>query len=162
MSFQRISTVASIKITNLNSSRILFLSLTPLLLLFIALIAYHRSIIDPFLAFSPLKSLQPFSSSKLLPPLDIAEWSPRIAICLVGGARRFELTGPSIVKNLLKEYPNADLFLHSPLDEKAYKFFLLNEARRIAGIRIFEPDRIEETESRGFGFLALETHRHPS
>ncbi|KAH0462953.1 hypothetical protein IEQ34_007535 [Dendrobium chrysotoxum] len=145
MSIQRISTAAGIRITNLDSSRILFLSLTPLLLLFIA---YHHGVVDPFLTFSHLKSLQPFSSTQLPPPPDTADRPPRIAICLVGGARRFELTGPSIVKNLLKEYPNADLFLHSPLDENAYKFFLLNEAPRIAGVRIFEPHRIEETQSR--------------
>ncbi|XP_020594895.1 uncharacterized protein LOC110034997 [Phalaenopsis equestris] len=80
-------------------------------------------------------------------PPENADEPSRLAICLVGGARRFELTGPSIVKNLLNEYPNADLFLNSPLDEDSYKFFLLNDAPRIAAVRIFVPDRIEETES---------------
>ncbi|XP_073011409.1 uncharacterized protein [Typha latifolia] len=71
----------------------------------------------------------------------------RIAICLVGGARRFELTGSSIVQYLLKQYPNADLFLHSPLDENSYKFGILKDAPRIAAVRIFAPDPIPQTES---------------
>ncbi|WMV56953.1 hypothetical protein MTR67_050338 [Solanum verrucosum] len=71
----------------------------------------------------------------------------RIAVCLVGGARRFELTGPSIIQKILKVYPNSDLFLHSPLDSKAYKLSLLKSVRRIAGVRIFRPQNIPETES---------------
>lgn len=71
----------------------------------------------------------------------------RIAVCLVGGARRFELTGPSIIENILKQYPNSDLFLHSPLDVNAFKFSLLKNAPRIASIRIFKPNPVPETES---------------
>lgn len=68
-------------------------------------------------------------------------------MCLVGGARRFELTGPSIVERILKVYPNSDLFLHSPLDTSAFKFSFLRTAPRIAAVRIFEPKPIPETES---------------
>ncbi|KAJ4966883.1 hypothetical protein NE237_018732 [Protea cynaroides] len=71
----------------------------------------------------------------------------RIAICLVGGARRFELTGPSIVENIFKVYRNSDLFLHSPLDKNAFKFSLLKVAPRIASIRIFDPKPLPETEA---------------
>ncbi|CAI0403299.1 unnamed protein product, partial [Linum tenue] len=71
----------------------------------------------------------------------------RITLCLVGGARLFELTGPSIVRNVLLRYPNVDLFLHSPLDENAFKFSLLKSAPRIAVVRIFKPGYIPETES---------------
>ncbi|CAA0831147.1 Unknown protein [Striga hermonthica] len=71
----------------------------------------------------------------------------RIAVCLVGGARRFELTGPSIVERILRVYENSDLFLHSPLDLNAYKLLLLNDAPRIAAVRIFRPEPIPETES---------------
>lgn len=71
----------------------------------------------------------------------------KIAVCLVGGARRFELTGPSIIQKILKVYPNSDLFVHSPLDSKAYKLSLLKSARRIAGVRIFRQENIPETES---------------
>lgn len=71
----------------------------------------------------------------------------RMAVCLVGGARRFELTGPSIVERILKVYPNSDLFLHSPLDTSAFKFSFLRTAPRIAAVRIFEPKPIPETES---------------
>lgn len=68
-------------------------------------------------------------------------------MCLVGGARRFELTGPSIIENILEVYPNADLFLHSPLDKNAYKFSLLKLAPRLASVRILEPKPLNETES---------------
>lgn len=74
-------------------------------------------------------------------------YGSRIAICLVGGARRFELTGPSIVRNLLEEYPNADLFLNAPLDKDSYKFSLLKGVPRIARVRIFEPESLQETEA---------------
>ncbi|KAH0681500.1 hypothetical protein KY284_022585 [Solanum tuberosum] len=70
----------------------------------------------------------------------------RIAVCIVGGARRFELTGPSIIQKILKEYPNSDLYLHSPLDSNAYKFSLLKTAPRISAIKIFKPETIKETE----------------
>lgn len=71
----------------------------------------------------------------------------KIAVCLVGGARRFEITGPSIVEKILNEYPNSDLFLHSPLDGNSFKFSLLKVANRIASVRIFVPKTIAETES---------------
>ncbi|CAH9126229.1 unnamed protein product, partial [Cuscuta epithymum] len=71
----------------------------------------------------------------------------RIAVCLVGGARRFELTGPSIIQRILKVYPNSDLFLHCPLDSNSYKLSLLRAAPRIASVKIFNPTHINETES---------------
>ncbi|XP_019173702.1 PREDICTED: uncharacterized protein LOC109169284 [Ipomoea nil] len=71
----------------------------------------------------------------------------KIAVCLVGGARRFELTGPSIIQNILRVYPKSDLFLHSPLDSNSYKLSLLRNAPRIAAVKIFKPTRINETES---------------
>nr|GEZ10909.1 DEP domain-containing mTOR-interacting protein [Tanacetum cinerariifolium] len=76
--------------------------------------------------------------------LDVKE--SRIAVCLVGGARRFELTGGSIIENVLKEYPNADLFLNSPFDENSFKFSMLNSVSRIGGIRIFKPEVMAETD----------------
>ncbi|KAL5073801.1 hypothetical protein RYX36_012785 [Vicia faba] len=71
----------------------------------------------------------------------------KIAVCLVGGARRFELTGPSIMEMVLKEYPNSDLFLHSPLDSDAFKFSLLKSAPKIAAVNIFQPQQLPENES---------------
>lgn len=70
----------------------------------------------------------------------------KIAVCLVGGARRFELTGPSIMEKILRVYPNADLFLNSPLDQNSFKLRLLKDVPRLAWVRIFEPKPINETE----------------
>ncbi|XP_039068255.1 uncharacterized protein LOC120214429 [Hibiscus syriacus] len=70
----------------------------------------------------------------------------KIAVCLVGGARRFELTGPSIVEKVLKRYHNADLFLHCPMDKNAFKLSLLKTAPRLATVRIFEQKPVPETE----------------
>ncbi|KAJ0969771.1 hypothetical protein J5N97_022648 [Dioscorea zingiberensis] len=95
------------------------------------------------LYLSPLKALLPNTSVA-----GVNQSQQRIAICLVGGARRFELTGPSIIKNLLKEYPDADLFLNSPMDRDAYKLSLLRDAPRIAAVRVFVPQPINETEPR--------------
>ncbi|XP_071703617.1 uncharacterized protein [Rutidosis leptorrhynchoides] len=71
----------------------------------------------------------------------------KIAVCLVGGARRFELTGPSIIENILEEYPNADLFLNSPVDSNSFKFSLLKSAPKIAVIRIFKQEVMPETDA---------------
>ncbi|BFG17534.1 hypothetical protein CerSpe_038080 [Prunus speciosa] len=83
----------------------------------------------------------------------------RIAVCLVGGARRFELTGPSIVDKILNQYPNSDLFLHSPMDPNAFKFSLLKAAPRIASVRIFHPKPMLETE---FQLRVLTAHNSPN
>lgn len=71
----------------------------------------------------------------------------RIAVCLVGGARRFELTGESIIEKILKAYPSSDLFLHSPVDHNSYKLSILKDAPRIAAVKIFKQDKVPETES---------------
>ncbi|CAL0326968.1 unnamed protein product [Lupinus luteus] len=72
----------------------------------------------------------------------------KMAVCLVGGARRFELTGPSIMEMVLKEYPNSDLFLHSPLDKDSFKFSLLKSApNNVAAVRLFYPQPLPENDS---------------
>ncbi|KAG0452012.1 hypothetical protein HPP92_026182 [Vanilla planifolia] len=155
----------------IDKCQILLVTLSPLLILFF-LAAYNYGV-DPFLPFSSSRSLGFFhrgpDDASLLPVQDGnvglqpsshctslknekgEKWCSldrsRIAICLVGGARRFELTGPSITENLLKQYPNADLFLHAPLDADAYKFFILKDAPRIAAVRIFKPMPIKETDA---------------
>lgn len=119
--------------------------------------------LDTISSFTPLKSFFsnrapqvpdiPFNSTS--PPARVPAGDQvkskglngsRIAVCLVGGARRFELTGPSIIEKILNEYPNSDLFLHSPLDGNAFKLSLLKTAPRIAAVRIFQPKPIPETE----------------
>ncbi|GBG68474.1 hypothetical protein CBR_g3019 [Chara braunii] len=44
-----------------------------------------------------------------------------VGVCLVGGARMFELTGPSIRLNLLSVFHRPVVFLHAPFDENAHK-----------------------------------------
>ncbi|OMP11144.1 hypothetical protein COLO4_03998 [Corchorus olitorius] len=141
--------------------RLLFLVITPLsVLIFVSL---SSKPIDS--ANFPLRSFifsrtnsSDFITSWLLgnPNRTQFGWNPskteldhsRIAVCLVGGARRFELTGPSIVDMVLKQYPNADLFLHSPMDKNAFKLSLLKTAPRVATVRIFEQNFVPETEEK--------------
>lgn len=138
--------------------RLVFLILPPLSLLVFLSLSSSSSATTAFnrvSTFAPLKSFFSGSTQKPVSPPSIS--SPnrrkdelkrsRIAVCLVGGARRFELTGPSIVEKILNEYPNSDLFLHSPLDRDAFKFSLLKVVSKIASVRIFEPTAIPETES---------------
>ncbi|KAB5568052.1 hypothetical protein DKX38_001845 [Salix brachista] len=89
-------------------------------------------------------SLAPVNGSASNPLNDELRRS-RMAVCLVGGARRFELTGPSIVKNIIQVYPNSDLFLHSNFDDKAFKFSLLKSVSRLASVRILHPKLLRET-----------------
>ncbi|KAK8642292.1 hypothetical protein V6N13_011643 [Hibiscus sabdariffa] len=125
--------------------RLLFLLIVPLSLLFFvsSLSSTHIDSVVPHRFFIFSKNSSDSKSSR--PHLAGGDrW--RIAVCLVGGARRFELTGPSIVENVLKRYPNADLFLHCPLDKNAFKLSLLKSAPRLASVRIFEQKPVPETE----------------
>ncbi|XP_052202256.1 uncharacterized protein LOC127808001 [Diospyros lotus] len=136
--------------------RVLLLLLLPLsLFLFVSLSLSNSSsvLFKSLPSFAPLQSFiygpAPRRSPIPPPPAPSATDLQRskIAVCLVGGARRFELTGPSIVDRILRVYPNSDLFLHSPLDSDAFKFSLLKIAPRIAAVRIFMPQPLPETES---------------
>ncbi|CAL9750571.1 unnamed protein product [Musa acuminata subsp. burmannicoides] len=137
------------------------LGLLSALLLLAGLLALSCSRGAPPFSLSPLRSLPLFRPSEPLRSSSDGDTAPmteegrrkreldrsRIAICLVGGARRFELTGPSIIRYLLDDFPNADLFLHTPLDKDSYKLSLLNGAPRIAAVRIFTQRPIPTTES---------------
>lgn len=141
--------------------RLVLLILLPLSLLVFLSLSTATSF-NPFSYFAPIKSYicertpvqRPVTVNfveesavrrmeKAKAELDLA----RMAVCLVGGARRFELTGPSIVQKILKVYPNSDLFLNSPLDSNSFKFSILKISPRIGAVRIFKPQRIPETES---------------
>ncbi|GAU30200.1 hypothetical protein TSUD_311510 [Trifolium subterraneum] len=60
---------------------------------------------------------------------------------------------------ILKEYPNSDIFLHSPLDSNSFKFSLLKFAPNVAAIKIFHPQPLPENES----FVrVLTAHKSPN
>ncbi|KAL1170100.1 hypothetical protein V6Z11_A05G190500 [Gossypium hirsutum] len=127
--------------------RLLFLVVVPLSFLFFvsSLTSTHLNSVVSLRSFifsnlSDFISLHPHSANAVR-SLDRST----IAVCLVGGARRFELTGPSIVEKVLNRYPNADLFLHCPMDKDAFKLSLLRTAPRLASVRIFEQKLVPET-----------------
>ncbi|KAK7283448.1 hypothetical protein RIF29_12967 [Crotalaria pallida] len=115
---------------------------------FILLIVFSLSLLMFYsidTSFSPFVLVLPYEKAVMTKDELVRS---RIAVCLVGGARRFELTGPSIMDMILKEYPNSDLFLHSPLDEDTFKFSLLKSAPNdLAAVRIFYPEPLPENES---------------
>lgn len=119
------------------------------LVLFITFFSLHSSSLTSLKDFYPVKEF--LFSLKAKAGYDHVSKEnllrSKIAVCLVGGARRFELTGPSIMKMILDEYPNSDLFLHSPLDKDAFKFSLLKDAPKVAGVRIFRPQPLPENQS---------------
>lgn len=120
------------------------------LLLFLIFFSFHSSTLNGFAAFYPVQQLisnLPFQKAKNDDAWKNELLRSRIAVCLVGGARRFELTGPSIIDMILKQYPNSDLFLHSPLDSDSFKFSLLKSAPRVAAVKIFYPKPLPENES---------------
>ncbi|CAK7346050.1 unnamed protein product [Dovyalis caffra] len=149
--------------------RLLLLIIPPISLLILLSISFNP--INHFSSFAPLAShflnktslitlpsttLTTNYSSTAPPSLPLVnrsestQWKDelersRMAVCLVGGARRFELTGPSIVKNILQVYPNADLFLHSNFDKDAFKFSLLKTVPKLASVRIISPKPLPET-----------------
>ncbi|KAK8585228.1 hypothetical protein V6N13_139163 [Hibiscus sabdariffa] len=120
--------------------RLLFLVIIPLSLFFLVSslwFTHNDSVLVP---------LRSFIFSKSSSPHLVDGERSRIAVCLVGGARRFELTGPSIVENVLKRYPNADLFLNCLKDKNAFKLSLLKTAPRLASVRIFAQKPVPETQ----------------
>jgi len=68
---------------------------------------------------------------------------PRVAVCLVGAARAFELTGKTLKKYVLSK--DTDVFLHSPLDKDSHKFTILSGASGLARARIFHPKPLPES-----------------
>jgi len=138
-----------------------FIMLIIPLLSFIIFFSFHAPTINTLSSFSSVKSLLfnlPFINTANSPSKDELLQS-KIEVCLVGGARRFELTGPSILEMILKEYPNSDLFLHSPLDSDSFKFSLLKFAPNVAAVKIFRPQHFPENES----FVrVLTAHKSPN
>ncbi|CAM0947704.1 unnamed protein product [Alopecurus aequalis] len=129
--------------------------LAPLLLFLAAGLSFPSALRLPLLQFPPRVPQQPLHASRSSQAsAGLNRRGGRVAVCLVGGARRFELTGPSIARHLLGGLgKGVDVFLHSPLDADAYKFSLLARAvdehtTTLAAVRVFRPEPVEETAER--------------
>lgn len=128
------ATTTAIPPDDLRSRRRLAALLAPLLLFLAAALSFPSTL---RLAAVPLPTPPMTTVPRRTTP-------PRVAVCLVGGARRFELTGPSIARHVLRggafavpadrrdagqaaatTSVDVDVFLHAPLDADAYKLPLL-------------------------------------
>lgn len=131
------ATTTAIPPDDLRSRRRLAALLAPLLLFLAAALSFPSTL---RLAAVPL----PTPPSPMTTTVPRRTTPPRVAVCLVGGARRFELTGPSIARHVLRggafavpadrrdagqaaatTSVDVDVFLHAPLDADAYKLPLL-------------------------------------
>jgi hypothetical protein len=107
---------------------------------------YAPVLLCSLLFFISVACLYFYSNQDSVIPIAQHSNTSRIAICLVGGARRFELTGPTILKHVLNVFPEADLFVHSNFDENCFKLGLFRLAPRVAEVRIRRPVVIPETD----------------
>jgi hypothetical protein len=113
----------------------------------VLVIRNYNSLASPNLFISHLNQHFRATSSKVDTRTD--QNQSRVALCLVGGARAFELTAESILRHLIEPHNDwaPDVFLHAPLDSDAHKFTLLhNVSGRLASARIFRPELFLESE----------------
>lgn len=74
-----------------------------------------------------------------------------MAICLAGGLRAFQLTGPSIAHHLLSSFPEGHVFISSAVDETSHKLFLLNPppqgppVAQLKGVRFLPQAPLDES-----------------
>lgn len=67
----------------------------------------------------------------------------KIAVCLIGEARHFEINGPSIERHLVGTYKNSDLYVFLRLDENSWKLSLLSPHPSFAFLHVEEQQPLD-------------------